>query len=87
MGDALQKQATAKGTTPAKRTSQLEEARSWFDKSFAIWKQVQNPGRMGPSGFDTDGPSAVSQKLASSDAALKKLEMGRTPQPINRPRS
>ena len=71
MGDALQRRALTKGTTPAARTAQLDEARTWFEKSFAIWKQVQNPGRMGPSGFDTGGPSLAAEKLALCDATLK----------------
>ncbi len=74
IGDAVQKQATAKTTPPGKQLAQLSEAHSWFEKSFAVWKQVQNPGRMGPSGFDTGGPGAVAEKLALCDEAIKKIK-------------
>lgn len=64
-----------KSRTPGNRTKQLTEAREWFQKSFAEWKQVRNPGVMSPGGFDTAGPSYVSQKIADCDASLQGLTL------------
>jgi len=70
MGNTFLSQA-AKSRTSGNRAKQWIEARDWFQKSFAEWKQIRNPGVMSPGGFDTAGPSFVSQKIADCDANLK----------------
>jgi tetratricopeptide (TPR) repeat protein len=72
VGNAYLLQAT-KSRTPVNRAKQWTEARDWFQKSFAEWKQLRNPGVMSPGGFDTAGPSFVSRKIAECDANLKKM--------------
>jgi non-specific serine/threonine protein kinase/serine/threonine-protein kinase len=72
IGNAYLIQAT-KSRTPGNRAKQWTEARDWFQKSFAEWKQLRNPGVMSPGGFDTAGPSFVSQKIAECDANLKEM--------------
>jgi len=74
IGNAYVIQAT-KSRTPSNRAKQWTEARDWFQKSFAEWKQLRNPGVMSPGGFDTAGPSFVSRKIADCEANLKKLTL------------
>ena len=75
MGNTFLSQA-AKSRTSGNRAKQWTEAREWFQKSFAEWKQIRNPGVMSPGGFDTAGPSFVSQKIADCDANLRELVAG-----------
>ncbi|HTN73005.1 MAG TPA: protein kinase [Methylomirabilota bacterium] len=70
IGNVFLTQAT-KSRTPGNRAKQWTEARDWFQKSFTEWKQVRNPGVMSPGGFDTAGPSFVSEKIAECDTNLK----------------
>jgi len=72
MGNTFLHQAM-QSRTPGNRVKQFTEAREWFQKSFQEWKQVRNPGVMSPGGFDTAGPSFVSQKIAECDAKLKEM--------------
>ena len=69
MGNTFLSQAANLRT--GNRSKQWTEARDWFQKSFAEWKQIRNPGVMSPGGFDTSGPSFVSQKIAECDANLR----------------
>src|SRR5215471_9271235 len=69
MGNTFLSQAAKMRT--GNRSKQWTEARDWFQKSFAEWKQIRNPGVMSPGGFDTSGPRFVSQKIAECDANLK----------------
>jgi eukaryotic-like serine/threonine-protein kinase len=71
IGTIFQKQAMQSNISPAKRVENWNEARTWFQKSFAEWHQVRNPGVMSPGGFDARGPSFVAQKLADCEASLK----------------
>jgi hypothetical protein len=74
MGDAIQKQAL-KGTLPlAKQIDYWTQARSWYERSSAEWKQVRNPGKLSPIGYDTRGPGVVAEKLARCDSALNRLK-------------
>jgi tetratricopeptide (TPR) repeat protein len=73
MGDAWRRQASGKATS-AKQIEYWTQARSWYERSFAVWRQVRNPGRLSPSGFDTAGPGAVAEKLEQGAAALGKLK-------------
>ena len=74
MGDVSLKQAVDKSLRVAKRTDSYKRACSWFEKSWAVWKQVHNPGRLSPGGFATAGPSLVADKLKNCDVALQQLE-------------
>src|SRR5262245_20497163 len=46
MGDIALNQAKSRA-----RDESLKQARSWYEKSWAVWKQVRNPGRISPGGF------------------------------------
>src|SRR4029077_12467614 len=74
MGDVSLKQADGKSVALSTRTDSYKQARSWFEKSWAVWMQVNNPGRISPGGFDTTGPSVVADKLANCNAELKQLQ-------------
>ena len=75
IGNAYMIQA-AKSRTPGNRAKQWTEARDWFQKSFAEWKQLHNPGVMSPGGFDTAGPSFVLRNIADCDSNLEALTPG-----------
>jgi serine/threonine protein kinase/tetratricopeptide (TPR) repeat protein len=74
MGVALQTQARQKGATPERQLEHWTQARSWFERSLAQWKQVNNPGKLSPIGFDTGGPALAAKQLAECDAQVAKLK-------------
>jgi tetratricopeptide (TPR) repeat protein len=78
MGNIFQRQSM-QSASASKQREHLNEARSWFQKSFDEWRQVRNPGVMSPGGFDVHGPSFVAQKLADCDATLKQTASLSTP--------
>ena len=71
LGTVFQKQAVQSRLSSTRQRENLNEARSWFQKSFEEWRQIRNPGVLSPGGFDVHGPSFVAQKLADCDATLK----------------
>ena len=73
MGVAFQNQAR-KGSPPGRQIENWTQARSWFERSLAQWKQVNNPGKLSPIGFDTGGPALAAKQLAVCDAQLAKLK-------------
>src|SRR5262249_49923316 len=78
MGNVLQSQASKKGISEAKQLEYWTQSRSWFERSLAAWRQVNNPGKMSPSGFDTEGPGLVKERLDLCDEALLKLKPATT---------
>ena len=71
LGSVAAAEASSGRTRPTEQT--WREARSWFQRSVAMWGRVNNPGAMSPNGFDTPGPGKVRAELARCDAALNKL--------------
>jgi len=74
LGAALVKQAQS--GKPAPQDDTLKQACSWSQQAVAEWQRVPNPGKYGPSGFETAGPSRAAQELASCEASLKKHQNG-----------
>jgi len=74
MGNLFQSQAAKRNISEAKQIEYWTQSRSWFERSWAAWRQVNNPGKMSPSGFDTEGPSLVKERLDLCDEALLKLK-------------
>jgi non-specific serine/threonine protein kinase/serine/threonine-protein kinase len=74
LGSVWEKQASRKGLPISKQVEHWTQARSWYERSLAAWRQVNGPGKMSPSGFDTTGPNRVKDKLALCETTLRKLK-------------
>ena len=53
------------------RTADWKAAKSWFEKSSAIWDKVKNPARLSTYGLEVSLPGEVSQRIAECDANLR----------------
>jgi tetratricopeptide (TPR) repeat protein len=73
LGRILQDQAADSHLPIATRIDYLNQARTQFEQSLAVWRQVRNPGVFSPLGFDTKGPGAATKLLAQCAASLKAL--------------
>lgn len=73
LGDLSLRQAS-KAPHPSERMKHWTQAKTWYEKSRAEWKQVSAPGKMSPSGFDTAGPGLVAERLNRCNAELDKLK-------------
>ena len=71
LGSALQKEALKKGMPMAQQKASMKQACSWYQQSLAEWQRVPNPGKYSPAGFETAGPSRVTQELSACEAQLK----------------
>ena len=57
--------AAERAGNAASRASLFDEARSFYEKSVAAWKEVPNPSRIGPTGHVAGDPRRVAARLAS----------------------
>ena len=60
-------------TSPARKAVNLQEARSWFQKSLTTWQQERDGGSVDPLGGD-ETRDGVTQKLAKCNADLARLQ-------------
>lgn len=74
LGRVLLREASSNNAAASTQLESLKQACSWFDQSSAEWQRVPNPGKFGPSGFQTLGPNRVAQELSSCQAQLKNLK-------------
>jgi serine/threonine protein kinase/tetratricopeptide (TPR) repeat protein len=63
LGDVAALQAR-KAQDSAARTRLLAEARADYEKSLSTWKDIPNPSRINGSGYRTEQPQDVAQRLA-----------------------
>jgi hypothetical protein len=48
-------------------------AASWYRKSLAAWKRIDNPSRETPDGIDFGDRAAVAQNLERCESALSSI--------------
>ena len=73
LGSLSLKESANKALAAAKRIEFLYEDRSWLQQSAATWRQVRNPARFDPSGFETAGPRQAERMLAQCEARLREF--------------
>jgi serine/threonine protein kinase len=73
LGELAESAAQRSGLTPALQREHWSEARDWYGKSQAAWRDIPNPGVVNLEGFPCGSPRAVAQAKARCDAALARL--------------
>jgi eukaryotic-like serine/threonine-protein kinase len=70
LGDLeLSKARQSRGDT-AKQRAAWAQAKIWYLKSLEVWRRVEHPLPVAPSGFDAGDPAKVAKKLQLCEAAL-----------------
>jgi len=74
LGDMEVSQARRSRQNRARRKECLTRAQAWYLKSVGVWRRIEHPGHVTPSGVDSGDISTVQKSLDRCQAALSVLE-------------